>query len=121
MRALLAVAGITVALSTYVVSAAGLSITSRSIGSGAVTLPSCASDVTPTEVVSSGGVITSLSVKNVAASCAGGSVAVTINDGHTITTATATVGALGGTVTVTVPGSLAITDTATIATVVKGP
>lgn len=119
---LLAVAGIAVVLSARLGLAASLSDTSNKAGGGTATVPRCTTaGVTTVEVLTSTN-ITGVTVAGIDASCATGTLAVTVNAGGGTTGAgSVTVPSGGGSATVTISPAVAFVGNAQIDTEITGP
>ena len=119
---LLAMAGAAVVLSAGIAMAASLTTTTNTAGAAAITVPRCVTDdVTTFEVITSTN-ITGVTVSNIDAACAAGTLDVTVNvGGGTTGTGSATVPTGGGTVTVTISPAVAFVGNAQIDTEITGP
>jgi hypothetical protein len=111
-----------VVLSAGVAMAASLTTTTTKVGAAAITVPRCTTaGVTTLEVITTTN-ITGVTVSNIDAACAAGTLSVTVNVGGGTTGAgSATVPSGGGTLTVTISPAVAFVDNAQIDTEVTGP
>lgn len=119
---LVALAAASLVLSVVIVRAAGLSTTSDGVGAAAVSLPRCTTvGQSVVETITSTN-ITGVTVSGISATCAGGTLAATVNVGGGSTgSGTVTVPAGGGTASVTISPAVAFVGNAEIDTEITGP
>jgi hypothetical protein len=107
LTSILGVVSATALLSAGIAAAASLGLTSGKLGAGNATVPGCtASVLTATRNVDNSGKVTQLSVLNVPQSCAGETLAATLENSSqsSLGSASTTVGACTGGCTVTLSG-----------------
>jgi len=117
---LLATLLVVVAGSAVVGRAANLGGTSHTIGAGTASIVPCATvGITMTET--GGATITSITLTNIPAACGGAALVATFNNNAAATsTASGTVPAGGGSMTLTLSASIALTDASQVDIVMTG-
>ncbi|HUL84499.1 MAG TPA: hypothetical protein VLX89_03155 [Actinomycetota bacterium] len=111
---------VTCALSS-VAFAASLAPTSRTLGAGKVAVPSC--DAGGFTIVQNltGANVSSVTIGGIAATCATGTLSVTVNNGTTNSSGTAVVPAGGGSMTVTLAAAVAFRQANEVDVAIVGP
>jgi hypothetical protein len=92
----LGAAGLVVLAAVMVGHAASVGVSGRTVGAGAATVPACDSDGFNVSQAVSGMNVGTVTVSGIAATCAGGTMSVTVNNGATTATSTALVPSGGG-------------------------
>ncbi len=119
---LLALAGTAVVLSACLGLAASLSTTSDAAGQAAVTVPRCSTAGVTTVEVLTGTTISGVTVSNLDAACAAGTLKVTVQVAGGVTgSGSIAVPSGGGSATVTLTPAVAFAGNAQIDTVISGP
>lgn len=101
--------------------ASSLGSASRALGSNAAPVPRCDTDGVTVVQNLSGSTVVSVTVGSIAAACGNGTISVNVNNGTTNRTGTGTVPAGGGSLTVTLASSLAVSQSETIQLTISGP
>ncbi len=102
-------------------SAAGLSVTTRTLGSTTVGTPRCATGAISVLPVLSGSAVASVTIASLPAACAGATARVTVNNGSATGSGSGTVPAGGGSLGVTIGGSPAVDANVQVDLVLEGP
>ena len=101
--------------------ASSLALGSRSLGTASTTVARCDTDGFGVVQNLSGANVVSVTVSQIAAACAGGTLRVTLNNGTTNSSGSGTVPGGGGSMTVTLGSAVAADDAGEIDVAVSGP
>ena len=101
--------------------AAGLGSGTHTLGANLAAVAPCDPDGFSVRQTLSGSSVSSITVSGIASACATGTLSVTLNNGATFTTASGTVPAGGGSMTLSLSPTVAITDHHTADVTITGP
>ena len=124
MRTVRWVAGTLAALTVgfvFVGHASGMTDSSRSLSTGGAAVSRCDTDGVTVGQNLSGTNVVSVSVGGISASCAGGVLSLTVNNGTANAGGSATVPVGGGSVTITLASAVAVKDVASNDLTITGP
>jgi hypothetical protein len=101
--------------------ASALNTGAKTLGAGKIAVTKCDTDGVSVLQVLTGNNVTSVTVAQIASACGGGTLSVTVNNGTTSKTGTATVPGGGGSMTVALSAAVAMKDSDEIDVSITGP